>query len=202
VERHVVARLVHVLHAGAGVDPLGLDHGLVHVRVDGVDRHPEPLGDRGHGPAHVAVGVQPDLLAPQLRAGLAGVAAAGQLQHQAEHQFAHRVGVLARRVHDHHALRRRRLQVDVVVPRAGADHQLEFLPRLQDLGRHQVAADDEGVDVRHRLVEVGDVLVVLQQDHFVAGPFQDVGDPRDRHLGERLFRGHQHLSRHGILQSW
>jgi len=68
-------------------------------------------------------------------------------QHHGHHLFGHRVRIRARRIHHVHALLPGVLDVDRVIPRSRAYHDLELRQRVYDRCGNFFAADDHRIGV-------------------------------------------------------
>ena len=169
-----------------GLGAAGDDLLVGEERVQGGDLHAEGLRLLADQPAHVAVGLDAQALALQLAAGGRGEVRAGHEDHQAEGEFRHGVGVLAGGVHHDDAGGRGRGKVHIVIARAGADDDLELRGGGDDLGRHLVGADDDGVDIGHGGDEVALLGIFLQFHDLMAGFRENLHDPFHRLRGERL----------------
>ena len=114
---------------------------------------------------------------------------AGHEDHQAEGEFRHGVGVLARGVHHDDFRGGRGGQVDVVVPGARADDDLELRGGADDLGRHLVRADDHRVHVRDGGDQVALLRIFLQLHDLMAGFRENLHDPFHCLGSKRLLGG-------------
>ena len=189
MDGEIVGRGIELLHGVDGLGAAGDDLLVGEERVQGGDLHAEGLRLLADQPAHVAVGLDAQALALQLAAGGRGEVRAGHEDHQAEGEFRHGVGVLAGGVHHDDLRGGGGGQVDIVVAGARADDDLELRGGGDDLGRHLVGTDDDGVDIGHGGDEVALLGVFLQLHDLMAGFGENLHNPLHRLGGERLLGG-------------
>ena len=199
MQREEIGRLVklldrcHLLHAVGLEDRLVGDERIVCDNI-----HAQRLSFAAHQLADVAVGVDAEGLALNLRTRARSEAVPRHVDHHGQRQFGHGVGVLPRGVHHHDAPRRSRCEVHVVVTRTGTDHDFQVFRRGDDLGGHLVAADDERIRIGHGLQQLTLVGIFFEQRQFIAGILHDPADSIDGLFGKRLLRCNQYF--HSIDQ--
>mmetsp|Transcript_939 Transcript_939/g.1001 ORF Transcript_939/g.1001 Transcript_939/m.1001 type:complete len:250 (+) Transcript_939:91-840(+) len=116
----------------------------------------------------------------------------GTRQHHTEDELCNGIGVLAWRVHCHHALLLAGRKVDVVIPSARTDADLQLCRLVKHCSIHDVAADDHGIHRSNCCEELILAFVVLQLLQRVLGIFEDVLDLGDCVLRESLLCGKEH----------
>ena len=132
-------------------------------------------------------------LALNLGARTRGEAVARHEDHHRESQLGHRIGVLTRGVHHHDSAGGSGRQIDIVVPGAGANHDLKILRCGDHLGRHLIAAHDQCVGIGHGSEQFGPLGIFLQQGQFVPRLFDNAANALNRLLSERLLGCNQYF---------
>ena len=155
-------------------------------RVEGFHLHAEGLCLGSDETAHVAECLDAEGLALHLRTSSGSELRAGHENHHSDSKFGHGVRVLAGGVHHHHAVRGCRSQIHIVESSACADDDLELRGAIKHLRGYLVRADDDGVDIRHRLHEIRLLGILFQQDNLMPAFFEYFANPCHRCGGKGL----------------
>ena len=129
VQGDVVAVFVHLFEGGGNDHAFSLHFLFRDERVEGPDFHAEGAGFLSDEAADVAVSLDTDFFAFQFGAGAGFEGVAGHVDHHAEGEFSHSIGVLAGGVHSHDVVGGAGGEVEVVEAGAGAhDHRFRIFP--------------------------------------------------------------------------
>ena len=194
MQRQKVGRLVKLPDRSGALHAVGLEQCVVrHERIVGDDVHPHRLALAADELADVAVGMDAQRLALNLRSRAGRKTVARHEDHHRKGQFGHRIGVLPGGVHHHDPAGRSGFQVDVVVTGAGTHHDFEILRGGDHFGRHLVAANDQGVDIGHGGEQLRPIGVFFQQGQFVPRLFHNAANALHRLFSERLLGCNQYF---------
>ena len=196
MERQIIGDPVKLLDGRNLLHAVGReDLGVGNERIVSYNPHAERLALAADQPTDVAVGVDAERLALNLRPGAGRETVAGHENHHGDGQLGHGVGILPGSIHDDDTAGRCGGQIDIIVPGACANDDFEVGGGGDDLGRDLVAADNQGVGIGHGGQQRGPVGVLFEQGELVTRALDDFTDTLDGLFGEGLFGGDQYFHR-------
>ena len=179
---------VYLLHAVA------LEHGCIgNERIECDDVHAQSLALDADQTADIAVGVDRQRLALQLRTRTGSKAVAGHVDHHAQSQLGNGIRILTRSVHHDDTACRSRCKVDIIVTGTGTNDDFELLGGVDDLGRDLVAADDDRIGIGDSLQQLRLVRILLQQRERMTRALYDFANTVDSLLCEGLLGSYQNF---------
>ena len=193
MQRKKVGRSIQLFDRIRHFHAVGFENVGRDERVESAHLHAQRLAVTGHDAADVAVSLDSEPFAADLRSGAGGELIARHKNHHAHDQFGHGVRVLPRGIHHDNPFGGAGGQVDVVVTGTGANDDFQFLGGGDYFGRHFVAADNQPVGIFHGRQQIGLVRIFFQQGQFVTRPFNDFAYSVDRRFRKRLFGSYQYL---------
>ena len=149
MEADDIALLEELVLRSDGLHASSLDDLCGAIGIISQHLHVETLSDASHIATYIAKGENAKTLVLQL--GTAGAVEEVTLgiDKKTEYKFSYAVGVLTWGVHGHYFVSRSGFEVDVVIPCAGTDDNLQLLGSVKHLCIDFIGTDDQCVSIFH-----------------------------------------------------
>ena len=186
MQRDDLASLKQIGCRNYSLHTIGLNHGSRTERIVSVNLHTEAFSDTSHVTAHVSISQDTQFLSFQLCSGSTVIEITNPVHQHTEYQFGDSVRVLSRRIHHAYLMGSSRIQVHVIIPRTGTNHDLQVLSGIQYLSVHLIATDNHGIGILNRIQQLRLLCIFLQKSQFHASAFHYLPDAFHSDSGERF----------------